>query len=123
MLKRFLIAGTVLTLAIFCWEYSEKYMDELVQNDYNFFYSSGILGTVEHVGYLNHKTGLKINNISREFSFYPYMNIKLNDNTDFNGIATKGDSIIKKPYSDTLYLIHENQVYKYKFRQYDRMRK
>jgi hypothetical protein len=123
MLKRFLIAVIVLTLAIFYWKNSEKYTDDLVQNDYNFFDSTGIYGTVEHIGYLNHQTGLKIDNISREFAFIPYASLKLNGSNDFSLTATKGDSIIKRSFSDTLILIHENHIYRYKFRQYDRMRK
>lgn len=71
------------------------------------------------MGALHHATGLKIKDISREFSVTTYASIILNDNTKFAWVGKVGDSVIKKPFSDTLKLIHENHIYRYRFEKYD----
>ncbi len=48
-------------------------------------------------------------------SFYPKTS-ELNDNNIFNFIAKKGDSVIKKPFQDTLILKKtDGSIYKYTF--------
>ena len=55
----------------------------------------------------------------QEFVFFPYTDKVLNNGNIFDRIAEKGDSVIKLPYSDTIYLFKDKEVLKYTFHQYD----
>lgn len=55
----------------------------------------------------------------REFVFYPITDDKLNDSKIFIYNAQRGDKVIKKAFSDTLYLQTKEGVYLYTFKKFD----
>jgi len=84
---------------------------------YNYFYKNNIKGVLESVRGGRHGSIFRVKGFD-EFTFYPSTG-KLNNNKTFNYFATKGDSIYKHAYSDTLKLIKNGKTYLYTFKKFD----
>jgi hypothetical protein len=82
---------------------------------YNYFNSSNINGALEYVENKHHKSAFKILGVNDEFCFDPITS-ELNENKIFLHTAHKGDTIIKKAFSETLQLKKDSKIYQYKFR-------
>ncbi len=87
--------------------------DERARQLYDEFYNTDLSGEIEKVRIKHHGVGLKLSNYPKEFVFYPRRS--LNGNNDFLYLADKGDSVVKSPKSDTLFLIKNNKSYLYRF--------
>lgn len=93
--------------------------DKQYVKNYKKFNEAKIQGKLTLVEIINHGCGFQVDGNTDIFVFYPYFNEQLNDNKDFIDIAKPGDGVIKQPYSDTLFLIKSNKIYKYTFKKAD----
>jgi hypothetical protein len=85
------------------------------KRNFNKFNNSEISGSLKKVEIKYHGVGFWVYNDSTEYVFYPYTSI-INQKKIFYNFATKGDSVIKPKYQDTLILIKEGRKYPYTFR-------
>ncbi|WBL42315.1 hypothetical protein PBT90_16385 [Algoriphagus halophytocola] len=81
------------------------------------FYSAEIDSRIESIRIAFKGTGMKLSD-GREFVFYPITDQVLNDGSIFNYTAEKKNRVIKKPYSDTMYLIKNDQKLAYTFKKF-----
>ena len=79
------------------------------------FDTTSINGKLEYAKIGYHGSVFKIEEIEKEFVFYPYTS-ELNDDKIFYNIAKKGDLITKEAHSDILKVKKKDKIYFYKFR-------
>ncbi len=108
--KLFFILITYFVLAVYI---SNILGDKQTKKSYDEFYNADLNGEIEKVGIKHHGVGLKLSNNPKEFAFHP--GSSLNGNNDFLDFADRGDSVVKLPKSDTLFLIKNNKPYLYRF--------
>ena len=87
------------------------------KRNFDMFYNSEINGTVKEIYIKYHEVGFRLNNDSTEYIFDPLTSI-INQKKIFEYFATKGDSVIKPRYQDTLILIKEGRRYPYTFQKF-----
>jgi|SRR5699024_806252 len=87
------------------------------KKDFDIFYSAEINSLIKDVKIANHGTYIKLLD-GRDFIFYPYTDKLLNNSGVFNNIAKEGDRIMKKSFSDTLFLYQEDERLIYTFRKW-----
>ncbi len=93
--------------------YASDSMDNRDQNNYEYFIKSDLRGTV--VEAREYARGVKLQLENKTVVFYPTTST-LNDNNIFLFTVQNGDSIIKKPFQDTLILKKKNGTFfKYTF--------
>ena len=78
------------------------------------FDSAEINSRIESIDNKYHGTHIVLSD-GRDFVAYFLTDEKLNEGKIFDHTATNGDSVIKKSYSDTLYLIKGNRKLAYLF--------
>ena len=108
---KYVIIGTLATLVILLLLYGIPNMDKKILDGDNDFDESNLIGIINYVGIKYHRDSFKLIGNDKEFVFssHPIDSNKLS----FSVIAQIGDSIIKKPSSDTLLLIKKRVTYKF----------
>jgi hypothetical protein len=81
---------------------------------FNHFNKTNFNGRITFLGTRYKGEWINIDGKNDTLIFYPKRS-KLNSNNDFKYFAELGDSIYKRSYSDTLFLIKNGVVYKYTF--------
>lgn len=89
-------------------------VNERKKKNFKLFNNSELRGTITYVRSSSQGSEFRLANSENLYSFLPVTN-SLNNNTSFNTIAKKGDSIFKPGNSDTLTLIKGNRRYLYTF--------
>ncbi len=100
---------------IYLMLYGLKYSTSIGVNHFSHFDSSNIDGIISKVKIINQGSGFTLIKTNSTFVFYEYSDKMLNDGTIFTLFAKHGDSVVKRPYSDTLYLYKGHKVYRYTF--------
>ena len=93
---------------------AQYYGDRKAKRQFDLFFNSNLIGTLEYVDVKFHGVAFKLINDDNEYVFYPYTSL-LNDMKIFNHFANVGDSIFKPIKSDTLVLVKNHRQYKYNF--------
>ena len=83
-------------------------------NSYNRFNSVNISGEIVEVDIKRKSSAFRIEKSDSFYIFVPH-SVKSNNNRSFLSIASRGDSVYKAAYSDTLKLFHNGDVYLYTF--------
>lgn len=107
----FLIIGALLII------YLSIDQDQRANSHFEAFYSAEIDSQIESVRIAYKGTGMKLSD-GREFVFYPFTDQDLNEGNIFNYTAENGDKVIKKAYSDTLYLTKNDKKLAYTFKKF-----
>lgn len=107
----FLIIGALLII------YLSIDQDQRANSHFEAFYSAEIDSQIESVRIAYKGTGMKLSD-GREFVFYPFTDQDLNEGNIFNYTAKNGDKVIKKAYSDTLYLTKNDKKLAYTFKKF-----
>lgn len=112
--KKRIIIGIVLflTLGIF---FGSKLQSEVFENDFNRFYSGDLSGRIIYVDKFSRGVRFSVNNSSTLYTFYPISYKQFGKIAIFKFVAKEGDSIVKMPFSDTLFLIKHDSLYKFAF--------
>jgi type II secretory pathway pseudopilin PulG len=110
------ILGIVCLTAVSVW--MQHKAKEKGKIHFQAFNLADIDSEIESVGIALKGTKLKLVN-GEEFVFYPVTNISLNGNEIFRMKAKKGDKVIKKVQSDTLYLFQGTNKLSYTFIVFD----
>ena len=91
-------------------------LEDKAKRDFHKFYSAAIAGRVT---YLYGSTGgsyFRVNNSDQEYNILSIIDPGLNKNQTLSTAAEIGDSISKRSFADTLYLIKkEGSIYRYTF--------
>ena len=109
--------GYILSIGLIIFIFVDQGNDGNKESQFfNRFNTTNIQGEIEYVKHRYESSIFKIEEIEKEFVFYPFRN-ELNNYKSFCNIAEKGDMVIKKSYSDTLMLLKKknNEVYLYIF--------
>lgn len=112
-----ILSTSVLLILIVLYFISKKHEKNRWENEFIHFDSTEIVGELEYVALVSHGVVFKIKNNRDRFIFYP-LTSDLNENRIFDHLATKGDTIIKGKFADTLKLIKKNKKYLYTFDQF-----
>ncbi len=103
----------IFIILILYFYYASNSMDNRDQHNYEYFIKSDLRGTV--IESKEYARGVKLQLENKTVVFYP-MTSNLNENNIFLFTVKKGDSIIKKPFQDTLILKKKNGTFfKYTF--------
>jgi len=111
--KFLLIVLAIVSLYLF-GHFSQVYTNNLAKTDFKNFNSSSIKGRLVEKGITHHTVSFRVDNDSKNYVFYPKINSS-NKSADFEYFSELGDSIIKPAFSDTLFLIKGNKLYRYSF--------
>lgn len=113
--KKIKIAIILSPFVILLMWYSNKYSTSIGVKHFTYFDSSNIDGIISTVKIINQGAGFTLKNKIAPFVFYPVTDNLLNDGFIFHLFAEPGDSLVKRAYSDTLYLYKGFKVYRYTF--------
>ena len=116
-MKKMFLIGFFLILGILFIVYLSIYQDQRANIHFETFCSAEIDSQIESVRIAYKGTGMKLSD-GREFVFYPYTDQNLNEGNIFNYTAEKEDKVVKKAYSDTLYLIKNDKKLAYTFKKF-----
>lgn len=116
-MKKIIIIGVFLILGAILIIYLSIDQDRRANKHFELFYSAEIDSQIESVRIAYKGTGLKLRD-GREFVFYPFTDTDLNEGNIFNYTAEKEDKVVKKAYSDTLYLIKNDKKLAYTFKKF-----
>jgi hypothetical protein len=111
---KFLVFGLIAMIYI---AFAQIFGNKRDKKNYDMFYNSEINGTVQEIYIKYHQVGFRLHNDSTEYFFDPFTSV-INQKKIFEYFATKGDSVIKPRYQDTLILIKEGRRYPYIFRKF-----
>ena len=111
--RNWIIAFALLFITFTVWGYF--YNNRIATKTFNKFNSANINGKLMWVGVYNKGCGFQVIGNTDIFDFAPYTDKVLNGGHIFDSFAQPGDSVVKPPYSDTLFLIKNNKIYKYTF--------
>ena len=115
--SKFFIVTIFIFMILLCI-YSQLISRKQGKEIFSDFYRADIDSYLESATIARKGTGIKLLD-GRKFIFYPYKDEMLNRNSNFISTAEKGDKIIKKSYSDTLYLIKGNRSLRYLFNNFN----
>ena len=87
----------------------------MVCEDFAHFDSSHIEGRISVIPEYSRPTWFKINEKSTKYRFNPLTDKSHNDGNIFSYLATPGDSVYKRKFSDSLILFKNDKTYYYKF--------
>ena len=94
--------------------FGQVYTNNLAKTDFKNFNSSLIKGRLVEKGITHHTVSFMVDNDTKRYVFYPKINSS-NESADFEYFSELGDSIIKRAFSDTLFLLKGNKLYRYTF--------
>jgi hypothetical protein len=117
MKKRNLTFLSVVLIAIIYIVATQVFGNKRDKRNFDIFYNSEISGSVNLVEIKYHGVGFRVLNDSNEYVFYPFTRSD-SEKKIFYQFATRGDSILKPRYHDTLILIKEGRRYQYTFRKF-----
>ena len=113
--KHVILSGLlILFIAVIIWNINKN--NQLGKTFFRDFDTANMDGVILQIERGYNGTLFQLDNDSKKYVFYPYLDKKLNESNNFLYTAEKGDSIIKPAYSDTLKLIKGNKVLKYEFK-------
>lgn len=116
-MKKIVIVGFFLIFAALLIIYLSIDQDQRANKHFESFYSAEIDSRIEAVGIAYKGTRMKLTD-GREFVFYPFTDNRLNEGNIFNYTAEKEDRVVKKAYSDTLYLFKNDKKLAYIFKKF-----
>lgn len=116
-MKKTISLGSLVVLLLMTGIWMQYLAKEKGKQQFKDFFSSEINSQVGSVGIAYKGTALKLID-GREFIFYPITDKSLNDNKIFRLTAQRGDTVIKKRESDTLYLVQAGKKRAYTFEKY-----
>jgi hypothetical protein len=98
-------------------KWAHKYWEKEEFDNFNYFDTSNINGRVVKIHYHNGFRLFWMDSLEKEFDirFRIYGHGMYDESTMFETLAKPGDSVKKRPFSDTLLLIHKNHYYFYRF--------
>ena len=110
------ILGILIIIILFIVAYiGHIYSINVGNKTFSQFNSSEINGVITYIGIKYRGAAFRIEKNPIMQVFYPITDKRLNGGHIFDNFAEIGDTIIKHAYSDTLYLIKGNKMYKYEF--------
>ena len=115
LLKYLIIFGVFVLIPFGVYQLTS--LQRLAKSDYIVFNSNKLDGKIRSVSISSGLSFFKLDNEDVRYSFSP-LAVESNKDKNFSSIATIGDSIFKKPFSDTLVLTHKGQMYYYTFSKY-----
>ncbi|MCS3529893.1 hypothetical protein [Chryseobacterium sp. JUb7] len=116
MIKKYIPIIIFLVIIIVYYFSTGDNLQKTANENFLEFNESNLHEEVKDVDY--YAKGIKIIFSDKQYVFYPITS-DLNNNSIFLSTAEKGDSIIKKPYGDTLLLKKKNgAILKYTFRKF-----
>lgn len=105
-----------LIIVIGCYFYTGNDLQERAKNNFKQFNASNL--DDELIGIDYYAKGIKIIFADKEFVLHPITD-SLNEYTIFEGVAEKGDYIIKKPFQKILIVKKKTgKEYRYNFREF-----
>jgi hypothetical protein len=114
IIKKLLIFIFLIILLFLANYFARTYTANLFNKDFKNFNSTGINGHLIEKSITHHTISFKVNNNAKEFVFFPKIKGS-KESSDFEYFAELGDSIIKPAFSDTLFLVKGQKLYRYTF--------